>query len=135
MTAKIVLNPRLVVERAQKAINERDIGALEECLSPFYLSEQPTHPDRTFRGRERAVEEWTSILAQIPDFRSEIISCLTDQETAWVEYHMSGTRKDKKKIDFWGVAIFGVKDNQITWSRLYLESVQEPGLGIVALTG
>jgi predicted SnoaL-like aldol condensation-catalyzing enzyme len=135
METRIVLNPRLVIERLEKAFNDHDAEAWTECLSPFYLSEQPTHPDRSFRGRERAGEEWRQVFARVPNFKAEVVRCLTDQESAWVEWHLSGTRSDKKRLDLWGVSIHGVKDNQITWSRLYLDPVQEPGQGIVSLTG
>ena len=135
MTTKIVLNPRLVSERLENAFNDHDIEAFTECLSPFYLSEQPTHPDRSFRGRERAVEEWAEAFRRVPNFKAELLRCAVHEDTVWAEWHMSGTRKDNKKIDLWGVAICGVKDNQIAWTHLYLEPIQEPGEGIVSLTG
>jgi hypothetical protein len=34
-----------------------------------------------------------------------------------------------------GVAIFGVRENHLTWGRLYMEPVQKPGAGIEAVTG
>lgn len=135
METKIVLNPRLTIERLEKAFNDHNIKAFEECFSPYYLSEQPVHPDRSFRGRERVVKEWSEAFRRVPNFKAEVVRCITDQESAWVEWHMTGTRSDKKKLDVWGVSIHGVKDNQITWSHLYLEPVQEPGQGIVSLTG
>ncbi len=135
METKIVLNPKLVMERLEKAFNDHDSDAFGECLSPYYLSEQPVHPNRSFRGRDRAVEEWAEAFRRVPNLKAEMLRCAVHEDTAWVEWHMYGTRADKKKIDVWGVAICGVKDDKVTWSHIYLEPVQEPGQGIVSLTG
>ncbi len=135
METKIVLNPRLLMERLEKALNDHDAEAFGDCLSPLYLSEQPVHPDRSFRGRERAVEEWAEAFRRMPNFKAEIIRWAGHDDTVWAEWHVHGTRADNKKLDLWGVTIFGVKDDRITWSHVYLEPIQEPGTGIVAMTG
>lgn len=135
MEAKIVLNPKLLMERVVKAINDHDPVTIQDCLSPYYLSEQPVHPDRSFRGRERAAEEWAEAFRRVPNLRAEMLRYAIHEDTAWVEWHMYGTRTDKKRIDLWGVGICGIKDDKMTWSHVYLEPVQEPGQGIVSLTG
>ena len=43
----------LVAERLHAAMNARDIDAFVACFDEDYESEQPAHPDRAFRGRER----------------------------------------------------------------------------------
>ncbi len=135
MATQIIFNPRLVIERLEKALNDHDIEAFTECFSPFYLSEQPVHPDRSFRGRERMVKEWTEAFQRVPNLKAELLRCAVHEDTVWTEWHMHGTRADNKKLDLWGVTIFGVKDTRITWSHVYLEPIQEPGAGIVSLTG
>src|SRR5207245_11757158 len=97
MTTKIVLNPRLVIERAEKALNDHDIQAMEECFSPFYLSEQPVHPDRSFRRRERVVEEWAEAFRRVPNRNAELLRCAVHQDPGWPQRHMAARRTSTNK--------------------------------------
>ncbi len=130
MGTKIHLNPRLVVKRLEKAMNDHDVDAFVQCFDPLYHTEQPTHPDRAFRGREKIREEWSARFKHVPNFKAEIIRIAVDGDVTWTEWHWYGTQTTKKKVDLWGVTILGVRETRFVWGRLYMEPVQEPGGGI-----
>ena len=130
MDAQIRLNPKLVVERLQKALNERDVDGIVECFDPLYYGEQPAHPDRAFRGREKIRAEWTTIFGHVPDFRAEVVRYTAERDVIWAEWHWSGSRIDKTKLEMRGVAVLGVREDRVIWSRIYMEPVREGGAGI-----
>jgi ketosteroid isomerase-like protein len=125
-------NPLAVIERLQAAQNQHDLEAFLDCIAPDYQSEQPLHPDSAFRGREQVRKNWSAIFGGVPDFHAELVRSATYGDTAWSEWHWSGTRGDGTRLEMRGVTIFGVRDNRIVWGRLYMEPVQETGTGIDA---
>jgi predicted SnoaL-like aldol condensation-catalyzing enzyme len=135
MNTEIHVNPRLVIERLVRALNNHDIEAATKCFDPLYHTEQPVHPDRAYRGREQIHKEWTATFKRLPDFSAKVLRTAVDHDVVWVEFHWSGMQKDKARVDMLGVAIFGVRENHLTWGRLYMEPVQKPGAGIEAVTG
>jgi ketosteroid isomerase-like protein len=124
--------PQAVIERLQTAQNQHDLEAFLDCIDPDYQSEQPIHPHSAFRGRQQVRKNWSAIFSSIADFRSEILRTITDGDTAWTEWHWSGTHEDGKRFEMRGVTIFGVQDNRIVWGRLYMEPVEQAGAGIDA---
>jgi limonene-1,2-epoxide hydrolase len=135
MSAEIHLNPRLVIERLQRAMNERNLDAFVECFDPLYHTEQPLHPDKGYRGRDKMRKEWSQTFRRLPDFHAKLIRTAVDQEMVWAEWHWSGTQKDKVRVDMLGVTIFGVRENRIIWARAYMEPLHNPGAGIEAVAG
>ncbi len=133
MCAEIHLNPRLVIERLQRAMNDRNVDAFVDCFDPLYHTEQPLHPDKGYRGREKVRQEWTETFKRFPDFRAEMVRSAVDHDTVWVEWRWIGTQRDKVRVEMLGVAIFGVRENRITWARAYMEPLQKPGAGIEAV--
>ena len=133
MSTEIHLNPRLVVERLHRAMNQHDVETLVECIDPLYHTEQPVHPAKAYRGRELIHKEWSEIFKRLNDFHANLLRSAVEQDTVWAEWHWSGTQGNKAKVDMLGVTIFGVRDNRIIWTRMYMESLQKPGAGIEAL--
>lgn len=133
MCAEIHLNPRLVIERLQRAMNGRNIEAFVDCFDPLYHTEQPLHPDKGYRGREKVRQEWTATFKRFPDFHAEILRTAVDHDAVWVEWRWTGTQRDKVRVEMLGVAIFGVRDNRITWARAYIEPLEKLGGGIEAV--
>jgi ketosteroid isomerase-like protein len=125
-------DPLSVIERLQTAQNQHDLEAFLDCIDPDYQSEQPIHPHSAFRGREQVRKNWSAIFSGVPDFRSEILCTTIEGDTAWTEWHWSGTHADGSQLEMRGVTIFGVRDNRIVWGRLYMEPVQRLGAGIDA---
>jgi len=119
-----------VLERLHQAQNQHRLEAFVECFAPDYQSEQPIHPDRTFRGPEQVRKNWSTVFSQMPDFHAELLRATAEDDTVWAEWRWTGTQSDGGQFDWRGVTIFGVQEDQITWARLYLEPVQEAGAGI-----
>src|SRR5919201_2694410 len=111
------------VDRLMRATNEHDLEAMLACFHPNYSSEQPAHPARTFQGIDQVRKNWSALLEAVPDVRWEVLRSAADEETAWVEVHLTGTQADGGTLDERGVVIFGVRDEKIAWARLYLEEV------------
>jgi hypothetical protein len=123
--------PAAALARLQDALNRRDLEAFVACFAPDYRSEQPIHPSRVFAGRDRVRANWSAIFGSVPDFGSVLVASATDGTTAWAEWHWFGTRVDGAAYRRRGVTVFGVGgDGLIDWGRLYMEPVEESGVGI-----
>ncbi len=119
-------DPRRPLERLRDAQNARDLDAFVECFREDYESVQPLHPGRGFGGREQVRQNWGAIFAAVPDFRSELVRSAVERNEVWTERHGTGTRADGSALDMRGVIIAGIRDDRITWGRLYVANV-EPG--------
>jgi ketosteroid isomerase-like protein len=120
---------QVVLERLQQAQNSHDLEAFVACFAPDYQSAQPIHPDRAFQGAEQVRKNWTTIFQDVPDFRAELLRLAVDGDIVWAEWHWFGTKRDGAQFAVRGVTIMSVQADQITWGRLYMEPVQEPGAG------
>ena len=52
---------------------------------------------------------------------------MEDGDTVWIEWRMCGTRRDGTAFEFAGVNLFGVRDEQFVWGRIYTELVRDAG--------
>jgi hypothetical protein len=66
----------------------------------------------------------------IPDFRAELRSWAAAEDTVWGEWHWQGTQSGGTLLDMVGVFVCGVRDERISWARLYMEPVEQAGAGI-----
>jgi len=121
--------PGALVERLCQATNAHDLEALASCFAVDYRNDTPVHPARGFQGRAQVRKNWEQIFAAVPDIAAQV-HWVADQETAWSEWEMRGTRRDGSAHVMRGVVIFGVKDGEASWARFYLEPVQEGGGGV-----
>jgi ketosteroid isomerase-like protein len=124
--------PRAVAAALAEAMNARDIEAFVALFAPDYDSQQPAHPDRAFRGRDQVRANWSAVFAGVPDFRAELVASAVEAETVWSEWRWSGTHEDGSRLAMAGVIVFGVRDGQIAWARLYVEPVEAAGASIDA---
>ncbi|HUQ20671.1 MAG TPA: nuclear transport factor 2 family protein [Gemmatimonadaceae bacterium] len=115
--------PLDVIARLNAAMNRRDLKGFVACFDPAYISDQPAHPDRHFRGVEQVERNWSMMFGSLPDFHADILSQTEEGSVAWVEWQWSGTRADKSKLNARGVCLFGVDNGLIKWGRLYMEDV------------
>jgi ketosteroid isomerase-like protein len=122
--------PSPTLQRVQAAQNQHDLEAFLACFDPDFVSEQPAHPDRAFRGREQVRKNWSAIFNSTPDFQSEILRAINAGGIEWAEWRWYGTRVDGTQLDLRCVTIFGIQDDRITWGRLYIEPLEEKGAGI-----
>ena len=116
-----------VIERLHAAMNAHDLDAFVACFAPDYDSVQPAHPARAFTGSDQVRKNWSEMFAGIPDLRSELLRVVEDGDAVWSEWHWQGTG-----LDMAGVTVMGIRDGQIAWARLYMETV-EVGEGIEAV--
>ena len=121
--------PGALVERLCQATNAHDLETLASCFAVDYRNDTPVHPARGFQGRAQVRKNWEQIFAAVPDIAAQV-HWVADQETAWSEWEMRGTRRDGSAHVMRGVVIFGVKDGEASWARFYLEPVQEGGGGV-----
>jgi hypothetical protein len=70
------------------------------------------------------------MFAGVPDFHAEICRSVQDGETAWTEWHWSGTRSDGSAFAMRGLTLFEIADDQIVAGRLYMEEVEQDVAGI-----
>lgn len=120
----------MVAERLRQTINEHDLDAFVECFSPDYRSEQPVHPGRAFQGRDQVRKNWSIFFRAVPDLTAEILASVKAGDIEWTEWHWHGTREDATPFEMCGVIILGLQDEQIAWSRLYMEEVEPTAEGI-----
>ena len=118
--------------KLKDAFNTHNIESFIECFDMSYYSEQPVHPDRTFRGSEQVKNNWSSNFDEMPDFSAQLLRHVISNNTIWAEWEWQGTRQDKSRLLMRGVTIMGIGDVKIKWGRLYVEPVEESGKGIEA---
>jgi ketosteroid isomerase-like protein len=114
-----------VLERLREAMNRHDPEAMLECFDPDYSSEQPAHPNRGFGGKDQVHKNWSNMFESFPDFRAEVLRHTSEGDTSWSEWHWSATG-----MQMAGVIVMGIKDDRISWARLYMEPVEEAGQDI-----
>ncbi len=119
--------PQELVDRLVSATNRHDIEALVACFAVDYRNETPTHPERSFRGRDQVRRNWEQIFAFVPDVQAEIVHRATAGDEAWTEWKMTGTRRDGSAHRMAGVIVFGVRDDVVAQARFYLEPIDDDG--------
>src|SRR5919112_4501490 len=115
----------MVIERMAEALNRHDLHAFLGCFGPNYRSEQPAHPNRGFGGKEQVRKNWSGMFESFPDFEAELLRHGSDGEVVWSEWHWSATG-----LRMVGVIVMAVKEDRISWARLYMEPVEGAGQDI-----
>ena len=116
-----------VAERWVQALTAHDLDAVVACFAPEYQDEAPARRGEVVRGNQKVRENVATLFRNIPDLRAELLRCVTDRDTVWIEWRMHGTRRDGTPMEFVGVNIFGVRDDQFVWGRIYTELVRDAG--------
>ena len=124
------MNPPPIVRRLQQAINDHDLDKIEACFAPDYASDQPAHPDRSFRGTEQLRKNWSRILGGVPDLTAELKRWAMNGHEVWTEWEWHGTRRDGSPSLMRGVTIQGLHDDAIAWVNFYMEPVEESGADV-----
>ena len=81
-------------------------------------------------GIEEVRQNWDLLLRSLPDFRAEVVRVAADGDAAFIEQDWSGTRLDGTKMHSRGVNVFGIREGQITWGRVYMETVEKNGIDL-----
>ena len=114
-----------VIERLREALNSHDLDAMLECFDPDYRSEQPSHPNRGFGGVEQVHKNWSAMFESFPDLEVELLRHTSGGNVVWGEWHWSATG-----LNMAGATVMGIKEDRISWARLYMEPVEESGQDI-----
>ena len=117
-------NPADVVERLARATSRHDIEGIVACFAEGYANQTPTHPQRSFTGRDQVRRNWEQILAGVPDITAQVLATAVDGDTVWSEWQMSGTRLDGAAHELGGVIIFDVAGEHVQAARFYLEPLE-----------
>jgi ketosteroid isomerase-like protein len=120
-----MVGPEAMIDRLLDATNAHDVDAVAACFAEDYENETPVHPSRSFRGRDQVRANWMQIFAFVPDLHAEVRARAIDEETAWTEWEMTGTRRDGSAHHMRGVVVFGVRDGVAQRARFFLEPVDE----------
>lgn len=120
-----------VVERWLRAMTAHDLEAAVACFAPDYHDEAPARRGEFFDGNQKVRENFAELFHGIPDVRAELLRTVSDDDSVWIEWRLHGTRRDGTPMEFAGVNIFGVRDDQFLWGRIYTELVRDTG-GITA---
>jgi hypothetical protein len=115
-------SPHPVAFALLEAMNAHDLDAFVALFAEDYVSEQPNHPDRGFRGREQVLANWSTIFEGVPDFSSELVASAVAGDDVWTEWRWHGTR-----LEMAGVIVLTVRDGAIARARLYIEPVERGG--------
>jgi ketosteroid isomerase-like protein len=114
-----------VLGRLEESLRQRDLDAMLECFDPDYKSEQPAHPNRGFGGKEQVRKNWSAMFESFPDFEPELLRHSFDGDEVWSEWYWSATG-----LKMAGIILMGVREDRISWARLYMETVEEAGQNI-----
>jgi ketosteroid isomerase-like protein len=126
------MDAQALLLKLKDALNTHDIETFVACFDEEYYSEQPVHPDRTFRGREQVRKNWSANFEEMPDFSAKLVRYAVNNDAIWSEWDWQGTRRDNSKLFMRGVMIIGMQEDKIIWGRLYVEPVEVNGKGIEA---
>ena len=119
-----------LADRLRDAVNRHDLDGLARCFATDFVNQTPTHPTRSFRGREQVRKNWAQIFEAVPNLKAVLVDWAIHEDTVWTEWEMRGTRLDGVEHLMRGVSIFGVVDDAFASVRFYLEPVEQAGVGI-----
>ena len=124
---------RALMERLTAAQNAHDLEGMLACFHEDYRSEQPLFPARTFQGVDQVRTNWSALLDAMPDFHAEILRSAVDGDVVFLEVHWTATKADGAPLDERGVIVMGIRDDRISWGRLYVDEVDREGADIDAV--
>ena len=117
----------LLVEQMRAALAAHDVDRFVEFFHEDYSGERPRHPGSPNSNRDEVRSNWTEIIRDVPDLRIEIPASCQDGDTIWSEWRAYGTSLSGATLELRGVFIFGVRDGRVSWSRMYMEPVEQEG--------
>jgi len=118
------------VDRLIEATKDHDVEAMMACLREDYRSEQPLHPEAGFSGREQVGKNWSLLFEEVPDLRFDVLRSTVAGDEVWTEIRVHGRKASGDAFEYRGIAVWGVRGDQVAWARLYFEPVEVAGSGI-----
>jgi ketosteroid isomerase-like protein len=124
----------LLLERMRAALDAHDLDAFLAFFRDDYVGERPRHPGSPVSSRDDVRTNWTEIIRDVPDLQVDVPAAVADGNTIWSEWRAYGTARSGATLEVRGVIIFGIQDDQVAWSRMYMEPVEQ-GLTLGDLAG
>jgi ketosteroid isomerase-like protein len=124
-----------LLERMRAALDAHDLDTFVGFFREDYVGERPRHPGAAVSSREDVRRNWAEVISDVPDLRIEIPAAVQDGNTIWSEWRAYGTARSGAMLELRGVIIFGVQDDRVAWSRMYVEPVEQEGLTLDELAG
>jgi ketosteroid isomerase-like protein len=125
----------LLLERIRAALDAHDLDAFVGFFREDYVGERPRHPGSAVSSREDVRRNWEEVISDVPDLRVDVPAAVADGNTIWSEWRAYGTALSGATLELRGVIIFGIQDDQVAWSRMYMEPVEQEGVPLTELTG
>ena len=123
-----------LLEQMRAALDAHDLDTFLEFFREDYIGERPRHPGAKISSREDVRRNWAEVISDVPDLRVEVPAAIEDGDRIWSEWHAYGTARSGAMLELRGVIIFGVQDDQVAWSRMYVEPVEQ-GLSLDDMAG
>jgi|1186.fasta_scaffold422921_2 hypothetical protein len=113
------------------AMNAHDAERMAAWFTPDYQSEQPTHPNRGYTGRDTMATIWGELFGAVPDMKCELLTTADQGSTVWSEWYWHGHYTDGSPFEMRAVIIAQLtEDGRIAAQRLYAEQVERGGADI-----
>jgi ketosteroid isomerase-like protein len=125
----------LLLEQMRAALDAHDLDTFVGYFRDDYVGERPRHPGSKISTRADVRNNWAEVISDVPDLRVDIPAAVEDGNTIWSEWRAYGTARSGAMLELRGVIIFGIQDDLVAWSRMYLEPVEQEGLGLDELAG
>jgi ketosteroid isomerase-like protein len=119
------------ISKLLDAMNAHDAERMSALFVPDFRSEQPTHPNRAYVGRDTTIGIWGDLYRAVPDLTSEVVAEVDDGATVWAEWHWQGHFADGSLFEMRAIARTELDDDGlIAAQRLYGELVEQDGPAI-----
>src|SRR4051794_27934787 len=107
------------------AMNAHDAERMAAWFAPDYHSQQPSHPNREYTGRDTMATIWGELFGAVPDMECELLATTDQGSTVWAEWYWHGHYADGSPFEMCGVTIAQLtEDGRIASQRLYGEQVE-----------
>jgi ketosteroid isomerase-like protein len=123
-----------LLEQMRAALDAHDLEAFLEFFRDDYVGERPRHPGAKISSRGDVRSNWAEVIADVPDLRVEVPAAVQDGDRIWSEWRAHGTARSGAVLELRGVFIFGIQDDKVAWSRMYMEPVEQ-GLSLADMAG
>jgi ketosteroid isomerase-like protein len=124
----------LLLEKMRAALDAHDLDAFVEFFRDDYVGERPRHPGARISSREDVRNNWAEVISDVPDLRVDVPAAIQDGDRIWSEWRAYGTARSGATLELRGVIIFGIQDDLVAWSRMYVEPVEQ-GLSLDEMAG
>jgi hypothetical protein len=114
-----------LLERMRAALDAHDLDTFVSYFREDYVGERPRHPGSPVSSRGDVRSNWAEVISDVPDLRVEVPAAVQDGNTIWSEWRAYGTARSGAMLELRGVIIFGLQDDRVAWSRMYMEPVEQ----------